>query len=79
MSKIVTDIDRLAEYAEATKCFGTLLRNALGEAGYSQADLASELRVSRNAVSAWVCGLAIPHPKTLARIVEALVGGADLF
>lgn len=50
--------------------FAEMLRQALGDNGMTQADLAHEFGLQQQAVSKWVQGRTRPRPATLSRLAR---------
>ena len=57
--------------------FSELLKQCRKQQGMSQAELASKLGVTQQAVGKWESGKSSPDPTTVARIAEILSTTAD--
>ena len=57
--------------------FAELLKQCRKQQGMSQADLASKLGVTQQAVGKWESGKSSPDPATVAKIAELLSTTAD--
>ena len=55
--------------------FADRLRIARKEMGYSQEQMAEELKISRQSVTKWENGLTYPELKTLLERIPAIVSG----
>ena len=60
-----------------TMSFSELLKQCRKQKGISQAELASKLGVTQQAVGKWESGKSSPDPATVARIAEILSTTAD--
>lgn len=57
--------------------FGTRLKEAINDAGLTQAQLAEQIGVRPNLISLWVQGKSLPSTPNLARLVSVLRANAD--
>lgn len=59
--------------------FGKSVKAAIARSGFSQGQVAAELGVRQQSVSAWVRGKVIPGPNTLDRLADFVGGDAQLW